>query len=53
MMMTMVFLGICATVFIFIIYEILNLVSIPNEESGDEEEERLEIIKSMTRQHLR
>ena len=52
-MMMNVILGICATVLIFMIYEIFNLVVIPDEEGGDEEEERLEIIKSMTRQHLR
>lgn len=51
--MMSIILGICATALIFMMYEIFNLVSIPDEDGGDEEEERIEIIRSMTRQHLR
>ena len=38
---------------IFFVYEVFNLVDIPPEEEGDEEDERQAIIASMSRQHLR
>tara|TARA_R110000822_G_scaffold78898_1_gene188974 strand:- start:230 stop:388 length:159 start_codon:yes stop_codon:yes gene_type:complete len=38
---------------IFFMYEVFTLVEIPPEEGDDEEQERLAIIGSMTRQHLR
>jgi hypothetical protein len=40
-------------ILIFFVYEVFNLVDIPPEEDGDEEDERQAIIASMSRQHLR
>lgn len=40
-------------ILVFLMYEVFNLIEIPPEEGGSEEDERQAIISSMSRQHLR
>jgi len=40
-------------ILVFFMYEVFNLIEIPPEEGGSEEDERQAIVSSMSRQHLR
>ena len=55
MVLDLFFAGLTALLvfLIYEIYEIFNLVQIPPEEDGSEEDERQAIVASMSRQHLR
>ena len=53
MMILNIIYGLLVVALISFMYELFTIVEIPPEEDGDEEQERLAIIGSMTRQHLR